>query len=60
MAAALESALRRGSATDEVRALRELAELADALGEAGRAEEHRAEADRIVALRGGLPTPHTS
>ncbi|RPK57570.1 hypothetical protein EES44_25600 [Streptomyces sp. ADI96-15] len=60
VAAALESARRRGSATDEVRALRELAELADALGEAGRAEEHRAEAGRIVALRGGLPTPHTS
>ncbi|MEU0639686.1 hypothetical protein ABZ338_26085 [Streptomyces albidoflavus] len=60
VAAALQSARRRGSATDEVRALRELAELADALGEAGRAEEHRAEADRIVALRGGLPTPHTS
>ncbi|MFC7470165.1 hypothetical protein ACFQVA_25240 [Actinomadura keratinilytica] len=60
MVAALESARRRGSATEEVRALEELADLAEALGEAGRAEECRAEAGRIVALQGGLPAPHTS
>ncbi|NEC12296.1 hypothetical protein G3I34_08335 [Streptomyces sp. SID8014] len=58
--AALESARQRGSATEETRVLRESAELAEALGEAGRAEEYRAEADRVVALWGGLPASHSS
>ncbi|MFE3553880.1 NB-ARC domain-containing protein [Streptomyces sp. NPDC059193] len=50
--AALEGARRRGSRTEEVRVLEELAELADTRGEAEAAEVHRSAA-RLIALECG-------
>ncbi|NML52578.1 tetratricopeptide repeat protein [Streptomyces sp. R302] len=53
--AALASARARASRTDEVRVLRELALVAEAYGDPSGAEEHRAEARRIVVAHGGVP-----
>ncbi|MFZ4296594.1 tetratricopeptide repeat protein [Streptomyces cinereoruber] len=50
--AALDSARKRGSTTDEVRVLEELAALAEEAGETAEAEGHRDEA-RLLATRSG-------
>ncbi|PNE33959.1 hypothetical protein AF335_11425 [Streptomyces eurocidicus] len=52
--AALDGARRRGSRTDEVRVLEELADLADAFGETRTAEAHRTAARRIATECGGV------
>ncbi|MES9505769.1 NB-ARC domain-containing protein [Streptomyces sp. NPDC000609] len=51
---ALERARERGSRTDEVRVLRELAVLAEDRGEPGTAALHRSAAQRIADEAGGL------
>ncbi|KOX27164.1 MULTISPECIES: hypothetical protein [unclassified Streptomyces] len=53
--AALDSARERGSTTDEVRVLEELAALADELGETGEAERYREEARLLATRSGALP-----
>ncbi|MGW1076530.1 hypothetical protein [Streptomyces sp. NPDC002537] len=53
--AALENARERGSASDEVRVLEELAALADDRGEPAEAEEHRTTARLLAARSGAVP-----
>ncbi|QDY78201.1 NB-ARC domain-containing protein [Streptomyces qinzhouensis] len=52
--AALDGARARGSRTDEVRVLEELASLADDRGEVRAAREHRTAASRIAIQYGGV------
>ncbi|MGI5340568.1 NB-ARC domain-containing protein [Streptomyces sp. CA-181903] len=54
--AALDNARRRGSTSDEARVLEELARLADGVGRAEEAEEHRAAARLLAERGGGLPS----
>ncbi|MGW6454960.1 tetratricopeptide repeat protein [Streptomyces sp. NPDC055078] len=54
VSAALDSARARGSRTDEVRVLEELADLAEERGEAHTAQEHRTAASRIATQCGGV------
>ncbi|MBC2876707.1 MULTISPECIES: tetratricopeptide repeat protein [Streptomyces] len=54
--AALDSARRRGSTSDEARVLEELARLADEVGETEEAEEHRAAARLLAERCGGVPS----
>ncbi|WP_441246796.1 NB-ARC domain-containing protein [Kitasatospora sp. McL0602] len=53
--AALANARKRGSTTDEVRILRELAGLAEEAGRSAEAEEHRTAARLLADRAGGLP-----
>lgn len=53
--AALASARDRGSTTDEVRVLAELASLAEERGASAEAERHREAARRLTVRAGGLP-----
>ncbi|MFH8409933.1 NB-ARC domain-containing protein [Streptomyces sp. NPDC018019] len=53
--AALVSARKRGSETDEVRVLGELAALAEERGDTGEAEQYRTAARQLTVRAGGLP-----
>lgn len=55
VAAALDGARRRGSRTDEVRVLEELADLTEDCGDTHTAEVHRAAARRIATQCGEFP-----
>ncbi|WP_282697304.1 NB-ARC domain-containing protein [Streptomyces sp. CC208A] len=55
VSAALDGARRRGSRTDEIRVLEELALLAEANGDPADAEAHRAAARRLTAEADGAP-----